>query len=160
MRYTLYVASVGDDRHTAYSYVISNFEGIKKTGIFVASGKRRNDDSYCGHIALQRALREASKLEGVVTLRLNFDVALMPLAFELMEVESPIYPPLFKTTERLLKRFDRYEMASGEYADDNASYFEVRTLDDALDMLESARTIRGRWQLFCARFANPNKLIR
>lgn len=161
MKYSLYLASAGDDNHTAYSYVISNFEGVKAGGVFIALGDRRNDESYAGNIALQRALRVAARLDGVITLHINFDLSVVnPLAFEVMEIEPPLYPALSRGTQRLLKRFSAYEIGSGEYGDDDASPFEAMALDEALDALEQARTIKGRWQLLCDRFFNPQKIIR
>lgn len=162
MRYNLYLATAGDDKHTVYSYVISNYEGIKDSGVFVAVGERRNDESYCGHIALQRALRTAARQDGVVSLlTVSFDSSVFnPLAFEVMELDPPLYPALARGTQRLLRRFSAFEIASSSYGDDDATPVEVSVLDEALDALEQARTIKGRWQLICDRFFNPTKIIR
>jgi len=161
MKYTLHLASVGDSDRTVYSYVISNFEGIKNSGVFVAIGERRHDESYCGHIALQRALRAAIKMEGVISLHINFDHSVFTtLGYELMDLEPVLYPNLARTTKRLLRRFESHEFGTAEYDDDNASISEAMVLDEALDALEQARTIRGRWRLFCDRFFNPTKIIR
>lgn len=162
MKYSLHIATVGDDKHTVYSYVISNYEGVKNSGVFVAVGERKNDESYCGHIALQRALRAAARQDGVISLlTINFDSSVFsPLAFEVMEMDPPLYPPLARGTQRLLRRFSSHEIAASSYSEDDASPIEVSVLDEALDALEQARTIKGRWQLFCDRFFNPTKIIR
>lgn len=161
MNYTLHLAAAGDSDRTVYSYVISNFEGVKDSGVFVAIGERRHDESYCGHIALQRALRAATKMDGVVSLHINFDHSVFTtLGYELMELEPSIYPNIARTTQRILRRFEKYEFGTAEYDDENASVYEAAALDDALDTLEQARTMQGKWRLLCDRFFNPTKIIR
>ncbi|MED4830391.1 hypothetical protein [Bacillus atrophaeus] len=161
MNYTLYITQVGDDWATVYSYALHNFEGRQANGSFVATGKRRHDNSYCGHIALQRALRFAARIEGVISLKLIVDNPLMqPVLFETMEIEPTLYPDLCRTTNRLLRRFASHELAASDFSGEDASWQEVAALDEALDVLEQNRTIKGRWQLFCDRFFNANKTIR
>lgn len=161
MRYTVHLATAGDEKHTAYSYVISNFEGVKASGVFIATGDRRHDESYCGHIALQRALRQAAKMDGVIAVNINFDASIFnPLAFEVVGVNEPLYPSLARTTSRILQRFAKYDVQAGEFGADDADRFAVAALDNALDELEQTRTIKGRLQLFIYRFTNPQKLIR
>lgn len=160
MKYSLYLATDGDDKHTVYSYVISNYEGIKDCGTFVAAGERRHDESYCGHIAMQRALRKAAKMEGVIQLHINFDSTLYPLALEVMGVESALYPSLERTTQRIIRRFDSYEVGAGEYDIEDADIFQAAAIDEAVDGVENLRTIKGRWQLFKDRFINSHKIIR
>ncbi|MGQ8920966.1 hypothetical protein ACUUYQ_03675 [Bacillus halotolerans] len=131
------------------------------SGVFVASRRRRQDTSYCGHIALQRALRTAAKTEGVVSLKLVVDHPLMqPILFESMGIEEQKYPELCRTTNRLLKRFASHELAASDFSGEDALWQEAATLDEALDALEQNRTIKGRWQLFCDRFFNDYKTIR
>jgi len=161
MKYTLNLATAGDSDRTVYSYVISNFEGVKDSGVFVAVGERRNDESYCGHIALQRALRAATKQDGVISLHVNFDhTVFTTLGYELMELEPALYPNLTRTTKRLLRRFEKYEYGTAEYDASDASMYEAMALDEALDTLEQARTMQGKWRLLCDRFFNPTKIIR
>lgn len=161
MRYSLNLASVGDDKHTIYSYVIS-LEGreIIETGTFFALGERQKDESLCGHVALQRALRRVAKREGVINLTVSFDSSVIDLALEVAHPQSPLYPTLSRTTQRILKRFDSVKMAQSEYGENDATPIEAAVLDEALEQLELARTIKGRWQLFCDRFLNPTKQIR
>ncbi|CAM5433783.1 hypothetical protein SAFG77S_08048 [Streptomyces afghaniensis] len=161
MNYTLHLASAGDSDRTIYSYVISNFEGVKDSGVFVAVGKRRHDESYCGHIALQRALRAATKMDGVISLHVNFDhTVFTTLGYELMDLQPALYPNLTRTTKRLLRRFEKYEYGTADYDASDASVYEAMALDDALNTLEQARTIQGKWRLLCDRFLNPTKIIR
>lgn len=160
MKYSLYLATAGDDKHTVYSYVITNYEGIKDSGTFIAVGERRHDESYCGHIALQRALRKAAKMEGVIHLHLNFDETLTTLAFEIIGIDPPLYPALERTTQRVLRRFQHHEVGYGDYGTVDADKYEATTLDVAIEELEHLRTIKGNWQLFIDRFINPNKIIR
>lgn len=160
MRYTLHITSAADDRHTVYSFVISNVEGIKSSGVFIATGKRHEDLSYCGHVALQRALREVSKLEGVIQLHVNFDVPLYDLVLEIMELEEPSYPQLAQTTALILRRFDNWDIGAGEYSNFDSDIFEAAALDNALEALEDARTFKGRLLLLRDRFINTRKIIR
>ncbi|NPC94018.1 hypothetical protein HOO54_17785 [Bacillus sp. WMMC1349] len=162
MNYTLYITKAGDDRSTIYSYTLHNYKGQLSAGTFVAIGKRRNDDTYCGYIALQRALRSAAmETEGIVSLKIVADQLFMePVIFEIIDVSSPLNPALCQTTKRLLKRFASYELAASNFSGDDASWQEVSTLDNALDELEKNKTIQGRWQTFCSRFFDWKKTIR
>ncbi|MCY8797797.1 hypothetical protein PNF29_04855 [Bacillus subtilis] len=161
MNYTLYLTQASDDRTTVYSYALHNYEGLQASGVFVATGKRRQDTSYCSHIALQRALREAAKMEGVISLKVIVDHPLMkPIMFETMGIDEQKYPDLCRTTNRLLKRFASHELAANEFVSDDAAWQEVAVLDEALDALEQNRTIKGRWQMIRDRFFNAHKTIR
>lgn len=161
MNYTLYLTQASDDRSTVYSYALHNYEGPQASGVFVASGRRRQDTSYCGHIALQRALRAAAKTEGVISLKVIVDHPLMqPIMFETMGIDEQKYPGLCQTTNRLLKRFASHELAASEFVSDDAAWQEVAVLDEALDVLEQNRTIKGRWRTIRDRFFNAYKIIR
>ncbi|MCY7827125.1 hypothetical protein P8879_10745 [Bacillus spizizenii] len=161
MKYTLYLAQASDDRTTVYSYALHNYEGPKASGVFVASGRRRQDTSYCGHIALQRALRAAAKTEGVISLKVIVDHPLMkPIMFETLGIDEQQYPDLCRTTNRLLKRFASHNLAASEFVSDDAAWQEIAVLDEALDALEQNRTIKGRWRLMRDRFFNIHKTIR
>lgn len=161
MKYTLHLAAAGDSDCTVYSYVISDFDDVKDSGVFVAVGNRRNDESYCGHIALQRALRAATKMDGVISLHVNFDhTVFTTLGYELMDLEPSIYPNIARTTQRLLRRFEKREFGTAEYDSNEAGIYETMALDEALDTLEHARTMQGKWRLLCDRFFNPTKIIR
>lgn len=161
MNYTLYLTQASDGRETVYSYTLHNFEGEKAAGTFLALGKRRNDMSYSGHIALQRALRSAAKIEGVISLKVIVDhLLLQPIVFETMGIDEPIHPTLCQTTNRMLKRFVSYELASADFSGDDATWQEVATLDNALDSLEQNKTAKGRWQIFRDLFFNSSKFIR
>lgn len=160
MNYTLYLTQASDDRTTVYSYALHNYEGPQMSGVFVATGKRRQDTSYCGHIALQRALK-AAKTEGVISLKVIVDHPLMqPILFETMGINEQKYPDLCRTTNRLLKRFASHELAASEFFSDDAAWQEVAVLDEALDALEQNRTIKGRWRMIRDRFFNTHKTIR
>ncbi|MEK5500779.1 hypothetical protein [Bacillus sp. FSL M8-0168] len=161
MNYTLYLTQASDGRETVYSYTLHNFEGEKAAGTFLALGKRRNDMSYSGHIALQRALRSAAKIEGVISLKVIVNhLLLQPIVFETMGIDEPIHPTLCQTTNRMLKRFVSYELASADFSGDDATWQEVATLDNALDSLEQNKTVKGRWQIFRDLFFNSQKIIR
>ncbi|MBT2574868.1 hypothetical protein J7E26_13035 [Bacillus sp. ISL-51] len=161
MNYTLYLTQASDDRSAVYSYALHNYEGPQASGVFVATGKRRHDMSYCGHIALQRALRKAAKTEGVISLKLIADNPLMqPVLFETMGIDEQKYPGLCRTTNRLLKRFASHDLAASEFDNDDAAWQEVAVLDEALDALEQNRTIKGRWRMIRDRFFNAYKTIR
>ncbi|MFS0559607.1 hypothetical protein AB1K91_02600 [Terribacillus sp. 179-K 1B1 HS] len=161
MKYTLYLAQAGDDARTVYSYILTNFEGEKRSGIFVATGEHKHDEEYCSHVALQRALRDTAKEPGVIQLTVHVDGPLVdPIIFQVEGINSPLYPSLAKTTTRLMKRFSAAEFAATDFNDDDASWQEIATMDNALDQLEYSRTIKGRWQLLCDRLFNPTKIIR
>ncbi|MFD1224860.1 hypothetical protein ACFQ4B_32600, partial [Paenibacillus vulneris] len=68
MNYTLYIASAADDRGAVYAWLLVNYEGVKASDVYFTHGERRFDESYCAHVALQRALRTAARQEGVVQL--------------------------------------------------------------------------------------------
>ncbi|WPP36099.1 hypothetical protein [Bacillus sonorensis] len=161
MNYTLYLTQASDGRETVYSYTLHNFEGEKAAGTFLALGRRRNDMSYCGHIALQRALRSVAKIEGVISLKVIVDHPLLqPIVFETMGIDDSLHPTLCQTTNRMLKRFASYELASADFSGDDATWQEVATLDNALDSLEQNKTVKGRWQIFRDLFFNSQKIIR
>jgi len=161
MKYTLYLAQAGDDARTVYSYILTNVEGEKRSGLFVATGERKHDEEYCGHIALQRALRDTAKEPGVIQLTIHVDGPLVdPIIFEVEGINPPLYPSLVKTTTRLMKRFSAAEFAASDFNDGDANWWEIATMDNALDHLEYCRSINGHWQLLCDRIFNPTKIIR
>ncbi|MBV2197260.1 hypothetical protein KQR56_05180 [Bacillus velezensis] len=103
MKHTLYIAKVGDEKRSAYAYIVTNYEGIQSAGHFITAGKRRHDGRLTDHIAFQRALRVASALAGVVDLTIVFDHSLIDLAFEMVAdraSEVPSHPSEFCTFDR------------------------------------------------------------
>lgn len=159
MNYTLYLASASNDHHSAYSFLLTNYTGVVDEDVFIAVGDRKFDESYCGHIALQRALRRAAKAEGVINLQIVFDQSVTsPLGYELLGVSPPLYPGLERTTSRILRRFQKVEFASTK-PDEDALPEEVAVVDDAVDALEQASTPIGRLILLRDRFLKPNKII-
>ncbi|MCC0566552.1 hypothetical protein [Brevibacillus borstelensis] len=159
MKYTLHLASASNDHFSAYSFLLTNYEGAVDEDVFIAMGERKFDESYCGHIALQRALRRSAKAGGVVSLRIVLDESIIdPLGYEVLGVTPPLYPGLHRTTSRILRRFNETELASARKEDD-ASPEEVAVVDEAIEALERAMTPFGRLGLFRDRYLNPNKII-
>lgn len=159
MKYTLYLASASNDHYSAYSFLLTNYEGVVDEDVFIATGERRFDESYCGHVALQRALRRAAKVDGVISLRIVLDESVTdPLGYEVLDVVAPLYPGLQRTTSRILKRFSKAEFASTKKQDD-ALPEEIAVVDEAIEALEQVMTPIGKLKLFRDRFLNPNKII-
>lgn len=164
MRYTLHIAKAEDDRHATYAYVLSNYSGIIDQSVYIAAGKRKNDESYCGHIAVQRALRQASrKCKGPVQLTIVLDDEMIEgVAYELLSVTgaAPLYPALCRTSQRIMKRFQTAEIAAMTADASDLQPAEAAVIDDALEALEDASTLVGglkvRWQTL----VNPTKIIR
>ncbi|WP_339216719.1 hypothetical protein [Ornithinibacillus sp. FSL M8-0202] len=160
MRYTLYLSVATDDKRSVYSYTLTNFEKEIASGTFVTKGKRRFDEVYCGHVAVQRALRRAAKVEGVIQLTIVLDHELVnTIGFELGNVNPSLYPTLCRTSQRIMKRFAKCDLAAMEL-EDNMEPFEAATCDEALDSLEYYRTVKGRWQLLKDTILGSKNIIR
>ncbi|MED3602048.1 hypothetical protein P4472_08840 [Bacillus subtilis] len=144
MKHTLYITKVSDDKRVVYAYLVTNYQGIKTSGLFVTAGKHKYDGSRTDHIALQRSLRAASELAGVVDLKIVFDQPLIDLAFEMVEVAVPKYPSLYQTSARLMGRFQSHEFASTVFTDMDACPEEVSAIDEAMEMLDGCRSLKGR----------------
>ncbi|UMR27472.1 MULTISPECIES: hypothetical protein [Bacillus amyloliquefaciens group] len=158
MKHTLYIAKVGDEKRSAYAYIVTNYEGIQAAGHFITVGKHRHDGQMTDHIAFQRALRAASALAGVVDLTIVFDHSLIDLAFEMVEVERPKYPTIYQNSVRLTGRFQSHEFASTDFNETGACPEEVSVMDDAMEVLGNCRTFRGRLLLLKNCLFN-NKII-
>lgn len=161
MRHTLYFTAAGDDKRTAYSFILADHNGLAlDSGVFLAIGVRRHDEAYNGHIALQRALRQSAKHAEVASLHIAFDGELFdPLAYEIMGVNNPpLYPSLCRTTQRIIARFDRYEIGGFE-VENCERPVEAAVIDNALQALEDARTLIGRLRVLRDRVVNPTKII-
>ncbi|WP_308399229.1 hypothetical protein [Bacillus halotolerans] len=105
-------------------------------------------------------MRAAAKTEGVISLKVVVDHPLMqPIMFETMGIDEQKYPGLCQTTNRLLKRIASHDLAASEFVSDDAAWQEVAVLDEALDVLEQNRTIKGRWRMIRDRFFNAYKTI-
>jgi len=164
MRHTLYLAKAEDDRYGAYAYAITNFKGTVDQGVYIAVGRRKNDESYCGHIALQRALRQATKkCEGPVQLTIVLDDDLAEcVAYEVMSVlgRSPLYPALCRTTQRIMRRFDSAEFAAMTRDESDLRPAEAAVIDDALEALEDAGSLMGGIKLRWQSIVRPKNIIR
>ncbi|MYL53314.1 hypothetical protein GLW08_08175 [Pontibacillus yanchengensis] len=164
MKYTLTCTYVEDDKFGVFTWALSNFEGVLHSDSIIALGERKSDRTYCGHIALRRALRQSAKLtEGVVDLTVKLDEGLIEaVGYELLpEVSTPLYPALKETTERALRRFEKYQLAQiTEDVDGGMSVDEATALDEAEDRLERLRTIGGRLDLWFLRITAPTKIIK
>lgn len=161
MQYTLYVGAAADDKRAAYSYLLTNFEGVKGSGVFLTMGERRFDGNYCGHIAIQRALRQAAQSEGVIQLTVVFDETLAEdVGYEMLGVTAPLYPTICRTTRRLMKRFDKCELAAFKKDEADALPQEIAVIDDAIEALEQARSVVGRLEFWRDFIITPKKIIR
>lgn len=159
MNYTLYLAAASNDRYSVYSFLLANYTGVIDKNVFIAVGERRFDESYCGHIALQRALRRTAQAEGIISLQIVLDQSVTsPLGYELLGASPPLYPGLERTTQRILKRFQKVEFASTK-PDEDALPEEIAVVDDAVDALEQVSTPIGRLKLLRDRFLKPSKII-
>ncbi|MCZ4142460.1 hypothetical protein BZG17_32220, partial [Escherichia coli] len=126
-----------------------NYAGIVAQGTFLTAGERKFDESFCGHIALQRALRaSASKAEGVadVTVMLDENIA-NDVGFELLGVNPPLYPSLCRSTQRIMKRFNSCELGAMKKDDAELTPIEASVFDECLFALENSRTPRGMAKL-------------
>ncbi|NUU74248.1 hypothetical protein [Paenibacillus xylanilyticus] len=161
MKYQLYIAAAADDKRAAYSYVLANYAGIVARGTFLTVGERKFDDSFCGHVAIQRAMRSATnKAEGVadITVVLDENIA-NDVGFELLGVNPPLYPTLCRTTQRVMKRFNSCELAAMKKGDD-LSPEEASVFDMCLEALDDAMTPRGQFRLAWDTVTGSNKIIR
>ncbi|WP_113755089.1 hypothetical protein [Bacillus pumilus] len=145
MKHTLFIAKFMDDRRSAYSYMITNYEGIKASGSFVTLGKRNNQNT--DYRALQRALKSVSQLLGVVDLKIIFDQSLIQIAYEMVEVDEPKCPEITETTARTIRRFKSCEYATTDFSDINAIPEEVYVMDTAVDLLSKYSSITGNVRL-------------
>lgn len=163
MRYTLYIASAADDKRAAYSWLLANHAGIVDKGVYLTQGDRRFDESYSGHIAVQRALRAAARQEGVISLRLSLDTTMAEaVGFEILDAmpQPPLYPALCRTTKRITKRFNAFELASFKADEADASPQEIAVVDDAIDSLDQARTWAGTLRVWRDCLTRPTNIIR
>ncbi|MFL0475590.1 hypothetical protein ACH0CI_26775 [Priestia sp. 179-F W1.4 NHS] len=164
MKYILTCCYADDDKHGVFSYALSHYEGILFSDQIIAVGDRKNDKSYCGHIALRRALRDVSKRsEGVASLTLKFDDVLIEnVAYELIEnINTPVYPSLAESSKRALRRFQSYEFAKiTTDLDVGLSVDEATALDECESKLDELKTLKGRLELLKLRLVCPHKIIR
>lgn len=165
MKLTLYIAKAEDDRLAAYAFTLTNYKEIIDSGVFIALGKRKEDESYCGHVAVQRALRRAVRSHaGPIQLTIVFDAELIDdgIAFELLDVPGkvPLYPTLCRTTRRIMKRFQTCEVASMTEDESDLLPAEATVIDEALDAIYEANTVRGRLKVWRDTLINPQKIIR
>lgn len=164
MKYTLFISKAEDDRHVTYAYAITDHVKIIDEGVYVAVGKRRNDDNYCGHIALQRALRQAiRKCEGQVRLTVVLDSEMIDdIAYDILGVagSAPLYPSLCRTTQRIMKRFASCELAAMTTDESDLRPAEASVIDEALNTLDNANTLVGRFKTWRDTVINPQKIIR
>ncbi|AXF54804.1 hypothetical protein [Salicibibacter kimchii] len=109
---------------------------------------------------MQRALRRVDSREGApIQLTAHLDAtAAEEIGFELLDVEAPKNPQLFRQTVRTLGRFDSWQLAA--FSDENdLTAPESAVIDDGLAALDEAVTLKGRWNLLKYRFTQPQKLI-
>lgn len=162
MQHSLYIGAASDDKRTAYSWLLVNSAGVALFDVYLTQGERRFDENYGSHIALQRALRAAARQEGVVQLRLVMDDSVTDaIGFELVEgVQAPLYPTLCRTTKRIMRRFDKCELATFKRNETDAAPQEIAVVDDAIDTLEQAGTLAGTFRYWRDCLLRPNKIIR
>lgn len=162
MKYTLYIAAASDDHRMAYTYVLADYKSIVAEGTYLTAGERKFDESFCGHVALQRALRAAAKsAEGVVDLTVALDENIAnDVGLELLDINPPLYPALCRATKRIMKRFNQCNLAAMRKDDEDLSPEEAAAFDDALDALEEARTVRGKWRLFIDYITGASRIIK
>ncbi|MDU7472105.1 MAG: hypothetical protein E7L01_01910 [Paenibacillus macerans] len=162
MRYTLYIAAASDDHRMAYAYVLADYSSVVAEGTFLTAGERKFDESFCGHVALQRALRAAAKsAEGVVDLTVMLDDNIANgVGLELLEVNPPLYPSLCRATKRVMKRFNQCNLAAMKKEDEDLTPEEAAAFDDCLDALEEARTVRGKWRLLFDIITGAGRIIK
>lgn len=164
MKYTLYLAKAEDDRHVTYAYAIADYAKIIDEGVYVAIGERKDDENYCGHVALQRALRQAiRKCKGQARLTVVLDNELIDdIAFEILGVSgsAPLYPSLCRTTQRIMKRFASCDLAAMTKDESDLRPAEASVIDEALNALEDVNTLVGRIKLWRDIVINPQKIIR
>jgi len=164
MQYVLTCCYADDNAHGVFSYTLSNYTGILFSDQIIAVGDRKNDKTFCGHIALRRALRAVSnRCEGVsvITLKLD-DVLIENVAYELIEnVNTPVYPSLAESSKRALRRFQHYEFAKiTTDVDVGLSVDEATALDECESKLDELKTLKGRLELLKLRLVCPHKIIR
>ncbi|WP_127509792.1 hypothetical protein [Paenibacillus humicus] len=161
MNYSLYIASVADDKRAAYSWCLVNYEGVASEGVYLTHDERRFDETYCAHVALQRALREAARQAGKIRLRIVMDeVVSGAIGYEILDANRPLYPALLQTTKRVLRRFDDVEFAAFRKDDADALPEESAVIDDAMTALEDSRTLAGQLRLWRDLIVKPSKFIR
>lgn len=161
MRYALYIGSAADDKRAAYSWMLVNHTGVVASDVYLTYGERRFDENYGSHAALQKALRKVAQSEGVIQLRLVMDDTIAEaVGFELCGVQAPLYPTICRTTSRILKRFDKYELASFSKDEADASPQEIAVIDDAIDTLQQTATLAGTVRHWRDVLLKPNKIIR
>ncbi|GIP13990.1 MULTISPECIES: hypothetical protein [Paenibacillus] len=161
MKYTLYLAAASDDHRIAYTYVLADYKSVVAQGTYLTVGKRKFDESFCGHVALQRALRAAAKsAEGVVDLTVMLDENIVDVAFELLDINPPLYPALCRTTKRIMKRFNKCELAAMKKDNEELSPEEAAAFDDCIAALEGARTVRGKWRLLFDIITGAGRIIK
>jgi len=162
MRYSLYIGAASNDKRAAYAWLLVNHVGVIASDVYLTEGERRFDESYCSHIALQRALRKVAQSEGIVQLRVCMDETVAEaVGYELLDVgQAPLYPTLFRTTKRILQRFDKYELASFKKDEKEQTPQEVAVFDDAIEALEWAETLKGRIELIKCKWLGSTKIIR
>lgn len=162
MQYSLYIGAASDDKRTAYSWLFVNHAGVVASDVYLTQGERRFDENYGSHIALQRALRKAAQTAGVIQLRLIMDNTIAEaVGFELIEgIQAPLYPTICRTTRRIMRRFNKCELAAFKIDEADASPQEIAVVDDAIDALEQAATLAGTWRLWRDCLLKPNKIIR
>ncbi|MBY3623626.1 hypothetical protein HGO21_29370 [Acinetobacter sp. CUI P1] len=160
MKYSLYIAATADDKRAAYSYVLVNYTGIIAKGTYLTVGERRFDDSFCGHVALQRSLREAARQDGVLDVTVVLDAGgLQEIGLELMDVSPPLYPALWRNTKRVMQRFSECTLAAMK-KNDEMTREEASVFDECLDALEQSRTFGGRLRLIRDCLLGKNNIIR
>jgi hypothetical protein len=164
LKYILTCCYAVDDKHGVFSYALSNYEGVLFSDQIIAVGDRKNDKTFCGHIALRRALRDVSKRsEGVASLTIKLDDVLIEnVAYELLEsVNTPVYPSLAESSKRALRRFQHYDFAKiTTDVDVGLSADEATALDECESKLDDLKTLKGRLELFKMRLVCPHKIIR
>ncbi|MHA7964962.1 hypothetical protein ACX93W_12535 [Paenibacillus sp. CAU 1782] len=163
MQHSLYIGAASDDRRTAYSWLLVNSDGVAASDIYLTQGERKFDENYGSHIALQRALRAVARQEGVIQLRLVMDETVSDaIGYELIDVlaQAPLYPTLCRTTKRIMRRFDKCELATFKRDETDATPQEISVVDDAIDALEQAATLPGTFRYWRDCLLRPNKIIR
>lgn len=160
MRHSLYLAAAQDGQRVSIAYGLADHGGLWASDRFITAGPSRLDVNRAGHIALQRALRQAARHSGVVDLVLTFDGESMgEVGYELLGLDAPKHPALCRNTERILLRFNTVRFAAMNRGDDLLPE-EAAVFDEALDALEQVRTLRGRLRLLLDTWTGNPKIIR
>lgn len=138
MNYTTYIHKAGDGNRVAYAYLIQNDRtGEYTEHLIVMRQKEAND-----HRAFQQILRKVATMPNVHRVSIVVNESLVPLVYQLTDVEPTDSPQLNETTKWLMKRFYKCDFEGGNGEEPQ----EIAVIDAAVNALEQRDSLIKRFK--------------